>query len=247
MARFTVSFKSPLQLCVLDAEKRSFQLATDFVVSINARPLTVPAGFQTDLASVPRIFQNVIENDDSDISKPSVLHDFLYSRHGVAWQDKQPFTRAECDDILRDGMDARMAYGPRMWCVWAAVRAFGWIPWNASLKASDAHCPMHAFASSLYGASAEAPRSDRWRTVRADHLVKEGWCRSCSGTQHLQVHHIAPFHLHPEDELVDANLITLCEDPKKNCHLWKGHFGNWSKFNPNVRKQCTAPQLRPRA
>lgn len=87
----------------------------------------------------------------------------------------------------------------------------------------------------------EPPRSDRWRTVRKYHLIKEGWCRSCGGIKDLEVHHVNPFHIDPDKELDDSNLITLCETIGTHCHLKVGHLGNWKKFNPDVRAQAIAP------
>lgn len=77
-------------------------------------------------------------------------------------------------------------------------------------------------------------RSPRWRSVRAEHLRKQPECQACGGTEKLQAHHIAPFHLHPELELAPGNLITLCEKRGRDCHFHFGHFHNWSLFNPVV-------------
>lgn len=84
-------------------------------------------------------------------------------------------------------------------------------------------------------------RSNQWSTVRKHHLEKEGWCRYCGGTKHLEVHHIEPFHINPSKELDEQNLITLCENIGKDCHLKIGHLGNWKKFNPNVKKEADSP------
>ena len=86
-------------------------------------------------------------------------------------------------------------------------------------------------------------RSDKWHTIRKHHIEKEGWCKYCGGTTHLEVHHIEPFHLNPDKELDDTNLITLCEDIGKDCHLKVGHLGNWKNFNPNVRKIADSPSV----
>jgi 5-methylcytosine-specific restriction protein A len=84
--------------------------------------------------------------------------------------------------------------------------------------------------------SAEAPRSGKWPTVRKHHLEKEPACIACGGTDHLTVHHIAPFHLHPAKELDPDNLATLCEHPSHNCHLIWGHYCDFKRyFNPTVR------------
>jgi len=88
------------------------------------------------------------------------------------------------------------------------------------------------------------PRSPHWPAVEKAHLKREGFCRYCGGVNRLQVHHVKPFHLHPEDELNQANLITLCEDSKDGieCHLHIGHLGNWKLFNPHVRTLADAPE-----
>lgn len=59
----------------------------------------------------------------------------------------------------------------------------------------------------------------------------------CGGEEKLEVHHIRPFHLHPDLELDPDNLITLCEagHDGSNCHLLFGHLGNFKSFNVDVR------------
>lgn len=82
-------------------------------------------------------------------------------------------------------------------------------------------------------------RSSRWETVRKRHLKAFPTCAACGCNQHLQVHHIKPFHLHPELELVDSNLITLCEGKgDRLCHLNIGHLGSFKKENPDVVKDA---------
>lgn len=76
-------------------------------------------------------------------------------------------------------------------------------------------------------------RSGHWPTIRAEHLKSQAECQACGARTNLEVHHIKPFHLHPELELDLGNLITLCEGPC-NCHLTWGHFHAWKAFNPNV-------------
>jgi len=45
--------------------------------------ITVPAGFLTDLASIPKVAQGIFMlHDDPVILKPSVIHDFLYGNKG---------------------------------------------------------------------------------------------------------------------------------------------------------------------
>ncbi len=77
-------------------------------------------------------------------------------------------------------------------------------------------------------------RSTHWPKARREHLLRQPACAACGGTEHLEVHHIHPYHLFPDRELDQANLITLCEGPC-NCHLTFGHLHSWQAYNPGVR------------
>jgi 5-methylcytosine-specific restriction enzyme A len=90
------------------------------------------------------------------------------------------------------------------------------------------------------GNKPDVPRSPQWPAVRARHLLKEPRCAVCSTPEHVQCHHKKPFHLFPELELVDDNLITLCESPGHNCHLLFGHLLFWPAYNPNVTADAVA-------
>lgn len=83
----------------------------------------------------------------------------------------------------------------------------------------------------------EEARSPHWPAARRAHLAQHPACEVCGHDgERVNVHHIKPFHLYPELELVDSNLITLCEDERYvNCHLFVGHLGNFHGWNPLVR------------
>lgn len=87
---------------------------------------------------------------------------------------------------------------------------------------------------------AGSKRSGQWPTVRKNHLTKNPACALCGGTKTVEVHHIHPFHVHPERELDPSNLITLCEAKKDgvNCHLFTGHLGNFKSVNESVEKDA---------
>jgi hypothetical protein len=86
--------------------------------------------------------------------------------------------------------------------------------------------------------SGKAPRgsrrSSRWRGVRDRVLKERPGCAVCGGLKWLEVHHVVPFHVRPELELEDTNLIILCEKPTGNCHLIFGHLGNYRSWNEGV-------------
>ena len=81
-------------------------------------------------------------------------------------------------------------------------------------------------------------RSGLWRSVRSEHLRNNPECAVCGRRTNLVPHHVVPVHMDPSRELDPENLITLCEGPSFNCHLFFGHLRNWSSFNPKVRKDA---------
>jgi hypothetical protein len=85
----------------------------------------------------------------------------------------------------------------------------------------------------------EKHRSPKWPEVRAAHLKLHPTCEGCGGTIKLNVHHIQPFHLWPDLELIESNLITLCESRSYGveCHRFFGHLGSYFSWNDRVREQ----------
>ena len=84
-------------------------------------------------------------------------------------------------------------------------------------------------------------RSSKWPKTRKKFLLENPCCAVCGRDNgKREVHHIKPFHLHPELELDPNNLITLCENKKNgvNCHLLFGHLGCYRSFNENVKKDA---------
>lgn len=82
-----------------------------------------------------------------------------------------------------------------------------------------------------------AKRDSRWRMVRKHHLKKHPTCEVCNSKKALRVHHIIPFYIAPDKELLPSNLVTLCENKKYgiNCHLLLGHEGSFRKTNPSCK------------
>jgi hypothetical protein len=74
-------------------------------------------------------------------------------------------------------------------------------------------------------------RSPKWEKVRKEFLKTKPRCEACSSHNHLEVHHIKPFHRFPELELEPKNLMTLC----RSCHLVLGHLRDFDIYNRNVR------------
>lgn len=83
---------------------------------------TVPRGFVTDGASIPRPLWPLIGTPfDPDLLPGAIVHDWMY-RFG-AW------SRAEADHRLRQHLRQWSVGVVRAWLVWASVRLFGWRYW----------------------------------------------------------------------------------------------------------------------
>lgn len=78
-----------------------------------------------------------------------------------------------------------------------------------------------------------AKRSPKWAALRKKHLKENPKCAHCGSLKKLEVHHLKPFHAHPELELEPKNLITLCESKERgvDCHRFVGHLGNYRLIN----------------
>ena len=90
--------------------------------------IKVRKGFTTDLASIPRIFQNIIPKVGKHI-QPSIVHDWCF-------EDKVPgMIRKEADQLFLEGMKE---VGVSWWkrnLMWAAVRVGGARLWIWSTEA----------------------------------------------------------------------------------------------------------------
>lgn len=77
-------------------------------------------------------------------------------------------------------------------------------------------------------------RSPLWPKVEKTYRKLHPVCECCGSKLRLNVHHKKPFHLYPALELDPDNLITLCMDQSKECHLKIGHGDDFKDYNPNV-------------
>jgi hypothetical protein len=109
-------FLTPLFVRELDDEM--WELTHDLVYRGRSDEITVPSGFPTDFASVPRPFWWFVPRAGRH-TKASVLHDFL-CRRGA--QLEPPIRRSDADGIFRRTMREAGVDALRRWIMWAAVR-----------------------------------------------------------------------------------------------------------------------------
>lgn len=79
-------------------------------------------------------------------------------------------------------------------------------------------------------------QSRRWKATAARHLRENPTCAACGSTVRVRPHHVVPVSVDPSREHDFTNLLSLCESYTHgvNCHLFFGHGGSWSTWNPNA-------------
>jgi hypothetical protein len=84
--------------------------------------IVVSAGFVTDLASIPRLFWDILP-PFGKYTEAAVIHDWLYRCH--------LFPRAICDAVLLEAMQLCGVGWISRQIIYRNVRAFGWAAWAA--------------------------------------------------------------------------------------------------------------------
>jgi hypothetical protein len=122
-------FLTRLELEYIDGRRwmvtRTFVYDRDGIASASGfesnrgQVITVPCGFVTDFASIPRACWDILP-PTGEYGEAAVIHDYLYANGGLG-----RYSRAECDHIFLEAMEA-LGVG---WLVrntmYRAVRAFG--------------------------------------------------------------------------------------------------------------------------
>ena len=98
----------------------------------NKNVVSVPKGYITDLASVPRFCWAFIA--PFDVARAAVVHDILYEKIYTAYKGEKILTKHDreryrkvADDVFKEGMESAVPPVPK-WKIWAAynaVRVFG--------------------------------------------------------------------------------------------------------------------------
>ncbi|WP_457625058.1 DUF1353 domain-containing protein [Persephonella sp.] len=116
--------KTPLKVELDDGEK--WILAEEFTaysekIGKGRVYFTVPAGFKTDFASVPKVFLSFLRWRDK-FNKASVIHDWLYNT--------KILSRKEADRVY---LELMLVLGIEKWkayLFYIAVRLFGFFRWR---------------------------------------------------------------------------------------------------------------------
>ena len=108
-----------------DRQGNVYTLLEELTVNWKGKVLTVPAGFKSDGASVPRFFwRSVFPPGDTRALRAAFAHDFIYRTHPFEW------SKAEADemfyDLLREDGVKWFAAQKAYW----GVRLFGGSSWS---------------------------------------------------------------------------------------------------------------------
>jgi hypothetical protein len=109
---------------------RIIELTKPFSVQLrNKEIITVPIGFATDYASVPRLFWRLFPPWD-DYSPAAVIHDYIYV------VGDRPRRKADAIFLeLMDGLPDISWLRARI--MWLAVRLGGWVGWRQRRRAQS--------------------------------------------------------------------------------------------------------------
>lgn len=114
------SFTSDLIIKYIDGKNWIVQEPFSYRVgSSNSNEIiTVPIGYITDFASIPRIFWFIIGHPSEKYGKAAVIHDLLYTNH--------IYSRKRSDEIFYEAMGVLKVKLWKRKVIYRAVRMFGY-------------------------------------------------------------------------------------------------------------------------
>lgn len=116
--------------CIKPYYDYHYQTCKQIKFTVNDREFTIPANFETDLASIPKVAWSIMAPTHSSLIRAAIVHDWFYRK-------TCDFTRQETDlifyHILRnDGVSVIRAS-----IMYYAVRWFGWNYYNEDYCAKE--------------------------------------------------------------------------------------------------------------
>jgi len=111
----------------LDKDADKFRVDKNFEVWFEGDTIVVEAGYITDLSSVPKLFWFWYPPASSYGRKPSVIHDYIYSRL------YHEYSKSYADRLFYEGLKAMGMPNWKAYIAYCGVRWFGKGGWdNAS-------------------------------------------------------------------------------------------------------------------
>ena len=95
------------------------------LIKWNGERLLVPRGFESDGASVPRLFWRLVfPTIDPQALRAAIAHDYIYRTQPEGWE-KEDADEMFYDLLIEDGVPKW-----RAWIAYQAVRLCGWCAWH---------------------------------------------------------------------------------------------------------------------
>ncbi|WP_412759710.1 DUF1353 domain-containing protein [Methylorubrum subtropicum] len=92
--------------------------------------ISIPSGFVTDLASIPRVFWSILPKT-SAYTYPAIIHDYLY------WFQPQNYTRKSADEVLKTTMQELNISKIKIFIIFISVRLWGGTSWKHNKTARE--------------------------------------------------------------------------------------------------------------
>ncbi len=91
--------------------------------------ITVPKGFTSDFASIPRVLWTVIP-PRGKYNRPAFVHDLLYRLAPIDPTTGKRCTQARADHILREACENCDDRFTQRWAIYLGLRAGGFVAWS---------------------------------------------------------------------------------------------------------------------
>lgn len=110
---------------IIPKGKHYWKVLKNYSITINGWWILIPQGFQTDLASIPKVLRSLISKDGRHIIA-AVIHDLLYRLKA-----KRPFkmSRKFADAVFKNVMQQTYVNAFIYNTMWLGVRSGGWASW----------------------------------------------------------------------------------------------------------------------
>lgn len=115
-------FLAPLTVTELGEDRWMLNTPLPYQSDVLHHTVTVPAGFVTDLESVPRWMPIVYAILYGAAHAAGVVHDFLYT---FQFTSRQTADAVLYEAVVATGQPAWKAY-----VIWLGIRAGGWVAWK---------------------------------------------------------------------------------------------------------------------
>lgn len=105
-----------------------FKIMRSITIIIENKIIKIPTGFNTDLASVPKIFWPILP-PFGKYTNAAIIHDFLYSKYNLT-----DINRKEADRMFLKIMKFYKVNNIKRHLIYLAVRLFGKNRWKSKVK-----------------------------------------------------------------------------------------------------------------